>query len=163
MAPHDSEGRPSKCEQLDGGWQTKTRIEYAACPGAHCRGKPCRRRPIGIPPNKSTKSLSIPSIGTRRALMDLSVLGCTPSLPTLASTRPLAAKKVSSQEYYVANNKDPHQRQPGEKEPGTFHYNPGNMSGKTADSRKDDSDQKPDNNADTIQNRRKGQEHKTDD
>jgi hypothetical protein len=30
----------------------------------------------------------------------------------------------------VTNNKDPNQRQPGEKEPGTFHYNPGNMSGK---------------------------------
>jgi hypothetical protein len=33
----------------------------------------------------------------------------------------------------VANNKNPNQRQPGEKEPGTFHYNPGNMSGKTGD------------------------------
>jgi hypothetical protein len=31
----------------------------------------------------------------------------------------------------VANNKNPNLRQPGEKEPGTFHYNPGNMSGKT--------------------------------
>jgi hypothetical protein len=32
----------------------------------------------------------------------------------------------------VANNKNPNQRQPGEKPPGKFHYNPGNMSGKTA-------------------------------
>ena len=42
---------------------------------------------VGIPPKTSTKSLSIPSIGTRRTLKDLSVLGCTPPLPTLASTR----------------------------------------------------------------------------
>jgi ElaB/YqjD/DUF883 family membrane-anchored ribosome-binding protein len=33
----------------------------------------------------------------------------------------------------MADNKNPNQKQPGEKEPGTFHYNPGNMSGKTAD------------------------------
>jgi hypothetical protein len=86
-----------------------------------------------------------------------------PTAPHFSEYAALAANKVSSQEYYKANNKDPDQRQPGEKEPGTFHYNPGNMSGKTADSSKDNSDQKSDNNADTIQNRRKGQEHKTDD
>jgi hypothetical protein len=86
-----------------------------------------------------------------------------PTAPHFSEYAALAANKVSSQEYYVANNKDPDQSQPGEKEPGTFHYNPGNMSGKTADSSKDNSDQKSDNNADTIQNRRKGQEHKTDD
>jgi hypothetical protein len=86
-----------------------------------------------------------------------------PTAPHFSEYAALPANKVSSQEYYVANNKDPDQRQPGEKEPGTFHYNPGNMSGKTADSSKDNSDQKSDNNADTIQNRRKGQEHKTDD
>ena len=27
----------------------------------------------------------------------------------------------------MTNNKDPNQKQPGEKESGTFHYNPGNM------------------------------------
>jgi hypothetical protein len=86
-----------------------------------------------------------------------------PTAPHFSEYAAPAANKVSSQEYYVANNKDPNQRQPGEKEPGTFHYNPGNMSGKTADSSKDNSDQKSDNNADTIQNRRKGQEHKMDD
>jgi hypothetical protein len=32
----------------------------------------------------------------------------------------------------VTNNKNPNQKQPGEKEEGKFHYNPGNMSGKTA-------------------------------
>jgi hypothetical protein len=32
---------------------------------------------------------------------------------------------------FVTNNKNSNQKQPGEKEPGTFHYNPGNMSGKT--------------------------------
>jgi hypothetical protein len=38
----------------------------------------------------------------------------------------------------VANNKNPNQKQSGEKEPGTFHFNPGNMSGKTSDAPKDE-------------------------
>ena len=37
----------------------------------------------------------------------------------------------------MANNKSPNQKLPGEKEPGTFHYNPGNMSGKTEERRQD--------------------------
>jgi hypothetical protein len=41
----------------------------------------------------------------------------------------------------VGNNKNPTQKQPGEKEPGTFHYNPGNMSGKTIGTKKDESEQ----------------------
>lgn len=41
----------------------------------------------------------------------------------------------------MANNKNPTQKQPGEKEPGTFHYNPGNMSGKTIGTNKDESEQ----------------------
>jgi hypothetical protein len=41
----------------------------------------------------------------------------------------------------MANNKNPTQKQPGEKEPGTFHYNPGNMSGKTIGTSKDESGQ----------------------
>jgi hypothetical protein len=41
----------------------------------------------------------------------------------------------------VANNKDPKQKQPGEKEAGTFHFNPGNMSGKTVGTSKDESEQ----------------------
>jgi hypothetical protein len=36
----------------------------------------------------------------------------------------------------MANNKNPNQKQPGEKEEGTFHYYPGNMSGKTIGSKK---------------------------
>lgn len=49
----------------------------------------------------------------------------------------------------MANNKNPSQKQPGEKEQGTFHYNPGNMSGKTIGTNKDesqhsDADKKPD-------------------
>jgi hypothetical protein len=40
----------------------------------------------------------------------------------------------------VGNNKDPNQKQPGEKQPGKFHYNPGNMSGKTAGTKKEDSE-----------------------
>jgi hypothetical protein len=39
----------------------------------------------------------------------------------------------------VGNNKDPDQKRPGEREPGTFHYNPGNMSGKTIGAEKDES------------------------
>lgn len=37
----------------------------------------------------------------------------------------------------MSNNKNPNQKQPGEKEEGTFHYNPGNMSGKTIGRKKD--------------------------
>ncbi len=40
----------------------------------------------------------------------------------------------------MTNNKDPKQKQPGEKEPGTFHFNPGNMSGKTVGTTKDESE-----------------------
>jgi hypothetical protein len=32
----------------------------------------------------------------------------------------------------MANNKNPNEKQPGEKLEGKFHYNPGNMSGKKA-------------------------------
>lgn len=39
----------------------------------------------------------------------------------------------------MSNNKNPSQKQPGEKAPGTFHYNPGNMSGKTIGTNKDES------------------------
>jgi hypothetical protein len=35
-------------------------------------------------------------------------------------------------EYAVGNNKNANQKRPSEKRSGTFHYNPGNMSGKTA-------------------------------
>jgi hypothetical protein len=37
----------------------------------------------------------------------------------------------------VGNNKDPNKKRLGEKEPGTFHFNPGNMSGKSAQRHKD--------------------------
>jgi hypothetical protein len=47
----------------------------------------------------------------------------------------------------VGNNQNPDQKQPGEKEPGTFHYNPGNMSGKTEEKRQDsESSKKHDRN-----------------
>jgi hypothetical protein len=58
----------------------------------------------------------------------------------------------------MANNKNPNEKQPGEKEDGTFHYNPGNMSGKTIESCKDESELK--NNADRIRSRRKRQDQK---
>jgi hypothetical protein len=41
----------------------------------------------------------------------------------------------------VGNNKDPNLKQPGEREPGKFHYNPGNMSGKTIGTEKDEPQQ----------------------
>ena len=61
----------------------------------------------------------------------------------------------------MANNKNPNERQPSEKEPGTFHYNPGNMSGKTVGSHKNDADQQS-NNSDAKHNRNKEQQNKTD-
>ncbi len=58
----------------------------------------------------------------------------------------------------MANNKDPNQKQPGEKEPGQYHS--GNMSGKTADSGKPESEQRA--NVDRIKSRGK-QPHSRDD
>ena len=52
----------------------------------------------------------------------------------------------------MSNNRNPNQKQPGEKDPGKFHYNPGNMSGKTADSCKDESEQRA--NVDRIRSRK---------
>jgi hypothetical protein len=49
----------------------------------------------------------------------------------------------------VGNNKNSNQKQPGEKEPGKFHYNPGNMSGKAAGTKKDESESQS-----TAKNRR---------
>ena len=40
----------------------------------------------------------------------------------------------------MANNKNPNEKQPGEKVEGKFHYNPGNMSGKEAKTSIDESD-----------------------
>jgi hypothetical protein len=51
----------------------------------------------------------------------------------------------------MADNKNPNQKQPGEKPPGKYHYNPGNQSGKTVESDKPESEQE--NNVDRIQNR----------
>jgi hypothetical protein len=52
----------------------------------------------------------------------------------------------------MANNKNPNEKQPGEKTAGKYHYNPGNMSGKTVDINKDEAEQQ--NNVDRIQNRK---------
>ena len=49
----------------------------------------------------------------------------------------------------MGNNKDPNKKRPGEKEPGTFHYNPGNMSGKAAEGCKNQSEEQ--NNANKKQ------------
>ena len=56
----------------------------------------------------------------------------------------------------MATNKNPNQRQPGEKQLGTFHYNPGNMSGKTTESRKD----RPRAASEARQNRQSYQDRK---
>jgi hypothetical protein len=51
----------------------------------------------------------------------------------------------------MADNVDPNQKQPGEKQEGKFHYNPGNQSGKTIDVVKPEDEQV--NNKDRIENR----------
>jgi hypothetical protein len=51
----------------------------------------------------------------------------------------------------MANNRNPKQKQPGEKEPGKYHYNPGNQSGKTVEIIKPEPAQE--NNADRRQGR----------
>jgi hypothetical protein len=40
----------------------------------------------------------------------------------------------------MTNNKSPNEQQPGEKAPGKFHYNPGNMSGKKSQPTEDKPD-----------------------
>jgi len=54
-------------------------------------------------------------------------------------------------EYAMADNKDPNKKRPGEKKSGKYHYNPGNMAGKTIEIAKDESEQE--NNVDTIRAR----------
>lgn len=51
----------------------------------------------------------------------------------------------------MADNKDPKQKQPGEKDAGQYHYNPGNQSGKVADIVKPETERA--NNRDRIENR----------
>ncbi len=51
----------------------------------------------------------------------------------------------------MADNTDPHEKQPGEKDAGQYHYNPGNQSGKVADIAKPESERT--NNKDRIENR----------
>jgi hypothetical protein len=58
----------------------------------------------------------------------------------------------------MADNKNPKQKQPGEKEAGKYHYNPGNQSGKTIDIVKPESEQA--NNVDRIQSRHEQQGRK---
>ncbi len=57
----------------------------------------------------------------------------------------------AQKEHVMANNKDPNKKRPGEKEAGKYHYNPGNMSGKTIEILKDEAEQE--NNADRIRAR----------
>ncbi|MGC1563780.1 MAG: hypothetical protein WA820_28575 [Bradyrhizobium sp.] len=55
----------------------------------------------------------------------------------------------------MADNRNPKEKQPGEKPPGKYHYNPGNQSGKSIEITKPESEQE--NNADRIDSRRKDQ------
>ena len=52
----------------------------------------------------------------------------------------------------MGNNKNPNEKRPGENPPGTFHYNPGNMAGKTPEGRKDQAKQQK--NADQVESSR---------
>jgi hypothetical protein len=58
----------------------------------------------------------------------------------------------------MADSKNPKQKQPGEKESGKYHYNPGNQSGKTIETTKPEAEQE--NNVDRIQSRREQQDQK---
>ena len=51
------------------------------------------------------------------------------------------------------SNKNPNEKQPGEKPEGTYHYNPGNQSGKSEAVPKDRPE--PRNNRNVIENREK--------
>lgn len=51
----------------------------------------------------------------------------------------------------MANNRNPKQKQPGEKGSGKYHYNPGNQSGKTVEIIKPEPAHE--NNADRIERR----------
>jgi hypothetical protein len=51
----------------------------------------------------------------------------------------------------MPSNDDPKMKKPGEKEPGKYHYNPGNMSGKTIEISKDEPERE--NNVDRIKSR----------
>lgn len=51
------------------------------------------------------------------------------------------------------NNRNPNEKQPGEKPEGTYHFNPGNQSGKTKAAPKDRSE--PTSDGSTTENREK--------
>jgi hypothetical protein len=46
------------------------------------------------------------------------------------------------EEHEMADNKNPNEKQPGEKSEGQYHYNPGNQSGKKAEILVDDAEKK---------------------
>lgn len=54
----------------------------------------------------------------------------------------------------MADNKNPKKKQPGEKRPGKYHFNPGNMSGKTLEQSREEA------NADRKESRDEQQDHK---
>ena len=50
----------------------------------------------------------------------------------------------------MANNKNPNEKQPGEKADGKFHYNPGNMSGKPVKTGDEGSEKKSDESRNDV-------------
>jgi hypothetical protein len=54
----------------------------------------------------------------------------------------------------MTENKNPKQKQPGEKKPGKYHFNPGNMSGKTVEESREQA------NADRKQSRNEPDDQK---
>jgi hypothetical protein len=57
------------------------------------------------------------------------------------------------QEGSMSDNKNPAKKRPGEKEPGKFHYNPGNQSGKTAEKPLTKPESELENNRDRTESR----------
>jgi hypothetical protein len=64
----------------------------------------------------------------------------------------------SVKERSMADHENPNQKKPGEKEPGTFHYNPGNQSGKTVKVVKPEREQE--SNGDRIPGRQEQEDQK---
>lgn len=60
----------------------------------------------------------------------------------------------NSTENEMADNRSTGKKQPGEKREGKFHYNPGNMAGKTAEICQDDPERKSDAEKDRGEHKR---------
>jgi hypothetical protein len=77
---------------------------------------------------------------TARGLVETSRASTTKGFVPLQATDQLALCCLGTNQG-VFMKKDPDQKKPGEKAPGKFHFNPGNMSGKTVKVGKDQSEE----------------------